>query len=186
VTVDVSRQRAARPVLDDAELVRQIRARDPEAFRTLYARYARYLAGVVFRLLGADSEIDDVLQDSFVEAVGSLDTLQDAASVRRWLVTIAVRRVHRALLSRHRRERIASSLALIAPRSVPATEEFSLGELNMALAPLPPKLRIPWILRNVEQLELADVAAGCSISVATAKRRIAAADKRIRRWFDAR
>jgi RNA polymerase sigma-70 factor (ECF subfamily) len=186
--VHVQRRQATPPAapIDDAWIVERFRQRDDDAFGLLYVRYARYLAGVVFRLLGADDELDDVLQESFADAVEGIDKLQDASRLRWWLVTIAVRRVNRVLSSRQRRRRLASSLALIVPRSHPPTEEWSVGELQKALENLPPRLRIPWILNRIEQLELADVASGCSISIATAKRRIAAADERIRRRLDAR
>jgi RNA polymerase sigma-70 factor (ECF subfamily) len=172
--------------VDDAELVERIRKRDRDAFRILYTRYIHYLAGVVFSLLGADSELDDVLQETLLEAVGSLDRLEDPASLRRWLVTIAVRRVQRALHRRKRRRWIASHFAVVAPKWLTSAAEWPLSELQLALDALPPKVRIPWILRRIEELELADVASACSISMATAKRRVATADERIRRWFDAR
>lgn len=152
----------------------------------LYARHARYLAGVILRLLGVDSEMEDVLQESFVEAMRSLDGLRDAGTVRRWLVTIAVRRVHRVLAARSRRRWMASALALVTARAVAPVAEWSVSDLQSGLDALPPALRVPWILRRVEDLDVEDVAAGCSISVATAKRRVATADERLRRWFDAR
>jgi RNA polymerase sigma-70 factor (ECF subfamily) len=182
----VHKQEAGPPDVDDASLVERVRQQDEAAFDVLYLRYARYLAGVVFRLLGADDEIDDVLQESFVDAVEGIDGLEDASRLRWWLVTIAVRRVSRVLSSRRRRRNIASGFALVAPKNHPAAADRSLLELQQALDALPPKLRVPWILSRVEQLELADVASGCSISLATAKRRIAAADGRIRRRLDAR
>jgi RNA polymerase sigma-70 factor (ECF subfamily) len=178
-------QERSLPDVDDASLVERLRQKDEAAFDVLYLRYVRYLAGVVYRLLGVDDEIDDVLQESFVDAVEGIDTLEDSSRLRGWLVTIAVRRVNRVLSSRRRHRNIASGFALVAPKSHPAASDRSLLELQHALDALPPKLRVPWILSRVEQLELADVASGCSISLATAKRRIAVADERLRRRLDA-
>ena len=185
--------------LEDEELVLRLRRRDrgsavraarptpsDEAFGLLYARYARYLAGVVFRLLGADDELDDVLQESFVDAVEGLPDLKDPTRLRGWLITIAVRRVQRVLSARRRRERLAWAFALLAPTSHAPDGESVGGELQRALERLPPKLRIPWTLSRIEELELADVASACSVSIATAKRHIATADARIRRRLDAR
>jgi RNA polymerase sigma-70 factor (ECF subfamily) len=180
------KQEAGLPAVDDASLVERIRRQDEAAFGMLYLRYARYLAGVVFHLLGADDEIDDVLQESFADAVEGIGSLRDASRLRWWLVTIAVRRVNRVLSSRKRRRSLASGFAVVAPRAHAPVGERPLLELQRALDALPPKLRVPWILSRVEQLDLADVASGCSISLATAKRRIAAGDERLRRWFDAR
>jgi RNA polymerase sigma-70 factor (ECF subfamily) len=172
--------------MDDTELVERIRRHDQDAYRILYMRHARYLAGVVFRLLGADEEVDDVLQESFVAAVEGIGKLQEPDRLRRWLVTIAVRKVTRVLSARRRRARLASSFAIIAPKAHLPSGQWSATELHRALETLPPKLRVAWVLSRVEQLELADIASDCSVSVATAKRRIAQADQRIRRWLDAR
>jgi RNA polymerase sigma-70 factor (ECF subfamily) len=141
---------------------------------------------VVFRLLGADTEVDDIVQESFLEAVEGIDTLNDATRIRWWLVTIAVRKVHRVLSSRRRREQLASGFALVGPSFRAPSSEWLVSELQRALDSVPPKLRIPWLLSRVEQLELADVADSCSISIATAKRRITAAEERLRRRLDAK
>jgi RNA polymerase sigma-70 factor (ECF subfamily) len=183
--VNVPRRGSESPI-DDSDLVERLRRHDPDAYRLLYARHSRYLAGVVFRLLGGDHELEDVLQESFVDAVEGIGHLEEASRLRPWLVTIAVRKVNRVLLARRRRKNLASSFALVAPRSHTPTEEWSVDELRRALDGLPAELRIPWVLGRVDQIELADVARACAVSVATAKRRIAAAEQCIRRWFDAR
>lgn len=175
-----------RPPIDDLDLVERLRRHDADAYRLLYARHARYLAGVVYRLLGGDHELEDVVQECFVDAVEGIGHLEQAARLRPWLVTIAVRKVNRVLLARRRRHKLASSFALVAPRSQRSTEEWSADDLRRALDGLAPELRVPWVLARVEQLELEDVARASSVSVATAKRRIAAAEQCIRRWFDAR
>jgi RNA polymerase sigma-70 factor, ECF subfamily len=171
---------------DDTELVEGIRRSESDAYRVLYARHARYVAGVVYRLLGADQELDDIVQESFVDAVEGIGALQEASRLRSWLVTIAVRKVQRVLQARKRRMRIESSLAFLLPKSHTPAGEWSANELARALDRLPPKLRIPWVLSRIEQQELAEVASASSISVATAKRRIGQADERLRRWLDAR
>ncbi|MDP9148567.1 MAG: RNA polymerase sigma factor [Myxococcota bacterium] len=172
-------------LVDDLELVDRLRRRDPDAYRLLYTRHARYVAGVVFRLLGGDHDLDDIVQDSFVDAVEGIAGLEDGARLRSWLVTIAIRKVNRVLAARHRRKRLVAGLALLAPSWFSPTGERSVLELQRALDRLPPKLRVPWILGRVEDLELVEVARACSTSIATTKRRIAAADQRLRRWFDA-
>jgi RNA polymerase sigma-70 factor (ECF subfamily) len=184
--VQLYKQDAQPAVADDASLVERVRRQDDAAFALLYGRYARYLAGVVFRLLGVDDEVDDVLQEAFADAVEGIAKLQDPSRLRWWLVTIAVRRVNRVLASRRRHRRLTSNFAVVAPKSSTSAGDRLLAELQRVLEELPPKLRVPWILSRVEELDLADVASGCSISVATAKRRIAMADERIRRRFDAR
>jgi RNA polymerase sigma-70 factor (ECF subfamily) len=63
----------------------------------LFRAHGRYVANVAFRLLGRDSEVDDVVQDVFLEAASGLHSIRDPGAVRGWLATIAVRVVSRKL-----------------------------------------------------------------------------------------
>ena len=47
---------------DDEALVAALRAGDRHAFRRFYHRHSRYVAGTVYRLLGNDHELDDIVQ----------------------------------------------------------------------------------------------------------------------------
>ncbi|HEV3030824.1 MAG TPA: sigma factor-like helix-turn-helix DNA-binding protein, partial [Polyangia bacterium] len=69
--------------------------------------------------------------------------------------------------------------ALAAPGLHPETcAELAL--LDRVLARLRPDLRIAWMLRHVEGLELTEAAATCGCSLATIKRRLADADAVVR------
>lgn len=147
----------------------------------LYATHARYLAGVAHRLLGDDAEVDDVVQETFVEAVRALSSLLDRGAVRAWLVTIAVRRVQK-LLARRRLRRIFSLRAFeVAAQVSDPRDRQPVDELYDALDRLPADLRVPWVLHRIEEITLPEVARACDVSLATVKRRIAEADVRIRR-----
>lgn len=167
----------------DEELVDRAAAStsDEEAFSVLYERHARYVAGVVYRILGSDSDVDDVLQETFLDARAGIGALADARALRGWLVTIAVRRVHRLLRRRRRRSILFFGLADAAPRFSDPRDRQPADDLYEALEQLPPDLRVPWTLSRVEELTLPEVAATCEISLATVKRRIADADERIAR-----
>jgi RNA polymerase sigma-70 factor (ECF subfamily) len=61
-----------------------------------------------------------------------------------------------------------------------------LALLDRMLARLPTKERMAWMLRYVEGCELPEVARMCGCSLATAKRRIAAAHERVAAHVDVR
>ncbi len=46
----------------DRQLLERACGGDREALRAFYARHSRYVAGVVFRILGTDQELEDVVQ----------------------------------------------------------------------------------------------------------------------------
>jgi RNA polymerase sigma-70 factor (ECF subfamily) len=150
-------------------------------FEALYAKHSRYVAGVVHRLMGRDGELDDIVQETFVDALDGLERLRDPLAVRAWLVTVAVRRTRRVLASRRRRMMFAFWTVDFAPRASDPRDRAPVDELYDALSRIPADLRIPWVLHRVERLSLPETAAACEVSLATVKRRIADAEARIER-----
>jgi RNA polymerase sigma-70 factor (ECF subfamily) len=164
-----------------ADLVRRAQQSEATALRSLYAMHAGSVARVVHHLLGRDGDVDDVVQETFVDAFDALHQLESPAALRGWLVAIAVRKTHRLLAKRRRRRLFGLHFALTtAPHSDPRQREGA-DELYDALDRIAPDLRVPWVLHRVEQMTLPDVARACDVSLATIKRRIADADARIQR-----
>src|SRR5262249_12996466 len=84
-----------------------------EGLGDLFRRYAPYVATIGIRLLGRDDELDDLVQEVFIEAYRGLHQLRSADSVKAWLARITVRRATRRL----RRRRMRSFFSL---ESLPA------------------------------------------------------------------
>ena len=177
--------RADDPV-SDGELVRRAVAGDRWAEEALFRRHAAVVAGTVTRLLGDRTEAEDVVQDTFITALEKLGTLREPQAVRSWLLAIAVRDVQQ----RFRRRKLRRLLGLERSDERRGLTEHAAGDvspdvraelrlLDRALAELPAKERIAWMLRNVDGYSLDETAIACGCSLATAKRRIAAAEKRV-------
>jgi RNA polymerase sigma-70 factor (ECF subfamily) len=170
------------PVVDDdATLVARAKTGDARAFTTIYRRYARYVAGVAFRLMGDDTELDDIVQETFADASDGLAKLQDGAFLRQWLVTIAVRKVARRLARRQRQRWMAQWLGRTAPRAASPEVEGEAYALYEALAAISAERRVPWALHVIEGMTLSEVAEHCGVSLATVKRRIAQANELLAR-----
>jgi RNA polymerase sigma-70 factor (ECF subfamily) len=176
---------------DLAALVARAQGRDPRAEAELFQRFAPSLAALLERLLDSFADAEDALQDTFVIALSQLPRLRDPRAVGAWLTQIAVHQAQR----RFRRRRLLRLLGLdggardaglaelAAPATAPDVRE-TLRRLDERLAELSPSLRVAWMLRHVEGLSLPEVARACRCSLATAKRRIAAADRRLRAKLD--
>jgi RNA polymerase sigma-70 factor (ECF subfamily) len=167
--------------IDEETLVERLKNGDEGAFATFYLRHARYVARVVFRLLGDDADLDDIVQETFVQAAEGIRRLEDPSMARRWLVTIAVRRVSRVLRRRRRWRWFGRLLGTTAPRVSDPRDRQPVDDLDEALGQLPPDLRIAWILTRIEDEPLTEVARHCGVSLATVKRRIATAEQRLQR-----
>jgi RNA polymerase sigma-70 factor (ECF subfamily) len=178
----------AADALSDADLV--ARALDGERWgrEMLYRRHASSLLALTTRLLRNRSEAEEVVQDTFVTGFEQLATLRDPAAVRPWLGQIAVslvrRRIRRGKLTRLLgldRGADDATLASLAARDVGPDQLVELRLVDRLLAEMRTELRLAWMLRRVEGLELAEVASLCGCSLATAKRRISDADEIIRK-----
>ena len=89
----------------DAVLVERVVQGDDRAFATLYGRHARYIAGVIFGIVGDDEELDDLVQEVFTAAAEHLTGLREPAYFRTWLVKIAIRHARRRS-ARRKRQRL--------------------------------------------------------------------------------
>ncbi|MDW8363060.1 MAG: RNA polymerase sigma factor [Myxococcales bacterium] len=169
----------------DAQLVRRIRDGDRWAEKALYRRHASLVLGTAVRLLRDRTEAEDVAQETFLLAFESIGQLRDAEAVRAWLLRIVVSRVHR----RFRRRRLLRLLGFVdaydeglaqaaGPETTPE-QRAALARIDRVLDGLPAPVRIAWTLRFVLGASLEEVAAACDCSLATVKRRIAAAQRRL-------
>ncbi len=165
----------------DRQLLERACDGDREALRAFYARHSRYVAGVVFRILGTDQELEDVVQETFLEALAGLHKVRDPARVRSWLASIAVRRVYRLLSRRTRRRQLADGVRETACLGLePEDREFALT-LYRALDEAEARDRIAWVLHRIEGETLPDTARILGVSLATVKRRVARVDGLVRR-----
>lgn len=177
----------------DASLVSAIRSGSRRAEEDLYRRHAPSLLRVATRLLRSTEDARDVLQDTFVSALGDLDKLRDPGAVRPWLHTMCVRLVHR----RFRKRKLLSLFGLdrteedaklenLASVDLAPDERAELRALDRALDALPAEEKIAWVLRHVEGLALEEIAEATASSLATVKRRIAGADAAVVRFREGR
>lgn len=170
---------------EDAELVRRAREGDSWALDMLYRRHVQLVAATALRLLRNRAEAEDAVQETFLLAFERLAQLDEPAAFRGWLVRIAVSRAHRRFRWRKLRAWVGlgegedATLALEAADHVTAEQRAELRLVDRALASLPFELRTAWVLRHVLGHRLEEVAAACDCSLATIKRRIAAAEAHV-------
>lgn len=154
---------------------------------SLFRRYSSYVAAVAHRLLGRDEEVDDTIQEVFLVAVRSLKSVRDPGAIKGWLARITVRTARQRL----RKRRMRALLGLEAPVAYENVSDTGangedralLARVYRVLDALPANQRIAWSLRYIEGEPLESVATLCGCSLATTKRRIAAAARVIQETF---
>lgn len=162
------------------------RAGEAWAREALFRRHAPLVAGMAFRLLGRDEDVDDLVQDSFVEALRSLHRLQAPQAFASWIASIVVRTSSKII----RRRRLLTRLGLrrgdgqvdveaVVSPSAPPDVAAELRDLYGRIEALPAKERVALVLRRVEGLAIDEIAALVGASPATVKRRVAEGEQRL-------
>ena len=149
----------------------------------LFRQYSSYVAAIALRLVGRDGDVDDVVQEVFLGAWKGVANLRDPGAVKGWLATVTVRIARRKLRMRRvkqffRFDDEPTYEDIPAPGASPE-EKVLLARVYQILDGIPVDHRLAWTLRHVEREQLDDVARLCGCSLATAKRRITAAQQAI-------
>jgi len=173
----------------DAALVSRVANHDSAAFELLYRRHAAFALNLAVRIQGSTQDVEDVVHDAFLRAHQRLAELRDSSAFRAWLGSIVVRLVR----TRLRNRRLLNVLGLANPEPVDleaiASQEANpesraeLAQIYALLQTLPADERIAWTLRYVERHRLEGVAELTGCSLATAKRRIAKAQRYLEQRF---
>jgi RNA polymerase sigma-70 factor, ECF subfamily len=154
-------------------------------FDQVFRRYAAYVATILFKILGHSDDIDDLVQEVFIEAHRGLHQLRDPGALKGWLARIAVRKAVRTV----RRVKVLTFLGLdaqpqtteIADTAASPEERAQLALLYRALERLPAAERAVWVLRHAQGESLDDIAIICACSKSTVQRRLRSAQKTLER-----
>jgi RNA polymerase sigma-70 factor (ECF subfamily) len=161
---------------------------DLEDLDALYRRYAPYVGAVATRLLGRDSEVDDLVQDVFLGAMAGISRLRDPLAVKGWLAKVTVRLAMRRL----RKRRLLHALQLssevdyqqLAAADTSPEQKVLLAKVYRALDQLPARTRVIWILRNVLSEPLHSIVELTACSQSTVQRKLRDAEQQLARELE--
>ena len=160
----------------DTELIATILSGDMRALETLMRRHNRTLYRTARAILRDDAEAEDAAQEAWVKAYRSLGTFRGGSKLSTWLVRIAANEA----LMRRRRRAAAPAAASIDEQDLvcdaPGPEsEAQRAEARRALETridaLPDDFRAVFVLRALEELNVAETAAALGIPEATVRTR---------------
>jgi RNA polymerase sigma-70 factor (ECF subfamily) len=168
----------------EQELVAALRRREPDAFETLFETYSDKAYRLAVGLLENETEADCVVQDTFLRVLERLDQFEERAQLSTWLYRVA----YNLSIDRLRQRRpmvtmaddadddmIPSPAVLVDWEHLPEdllTESELAVELNTAIAALPEKFRVVFILREIEGLSTEETAVITNLSLSAVKVRL--------------
>jgi RNA polymerase sigma-70 factor, ECF subfamily len=156
-------------------------------FARLFAEFAPYVLRVLPRMGVAASDVEDVAQDVFITVHRALPSFQGRSSVRTWVYGICIRVAGNYRQKAHRRrERLMAAPEEQAGQvdgRTPAREleaQRTLAALDDALSQLSDVQRAVFVLHEIEQLPMTEIAVALECPKFTVYARLYAARQSVR------
>lgn len=142
--------------LPDTTIINKIIAGEKELFELIVRRYNQRLYRTGMAILGSDAEVEDMMQNAYINAYEHLSGFEQRSQFGTWLTRIMLN-----LCFAHKRKRQALSstdqpsnyIHMTTPENVLVNKELS-KVLEQAIEKLPEKYRLVFVLREIEQLSV--------------------------------
>jgi RNA polymerase sigma-70 factor, ECF subfamily len=165
---------------EDVRLMRLVGRGDTAAFEELVERHQALVVGTVARMLGNNSEVEDIAQQVFVRVWKSAGRYVARAKFTTWLLKItrnlvfnelrrARRHIHVPLQSDPEAEELPLSEKGVSTPDAAALEKELQRAIDEAIARLPETQRMAVILRRFEELSYEQIADVLDLSVPAVK-----------------
>jgi RNA polymerase sigma factor (sigma-70 family) len=197
--LDPKRSPVNREQLSDEELMLRVQAGEKNAYDILVKRYKKRLYNYLLRLVSDPDLAEEIAQDAFVRAYVNADKYRTIARFSTWLYTIATNLVRNRYRKKKRRPPILSlfyrshedgeEIAQEIPDNRPGPEEVVVAQdlsrlIAEASEQIPERYRIPFLLREVNQLSYEEIRAVTGLKLGTVRSRINRARTHFRRIIE--
>jgi RNA polymerase sigma-70 factor (ECF subfamily) len=165
---------------EDVRLMQLVGRGDTAAFEQLIERHQGLVAGTVARMLGSNSDVEDIAQQVFIRVWKSAARYTARAKFTTWLLKITRNLVFNELRRAKRRAQVpiqseAETEAITLKDEKTSAPDVSLlehelqGAIEDAITQLPESQRMALVLRRYEQLSYEQIAEILDLSVPAVK-----------------
>jgi RNA polymerase sigma-70 factor, ECF subfamily len=170
--------------MDETAMLESAQRGDARSCAALYDRVAPEVNRLVWRLLGADQDHRDLVQQVFCNVFEGLGAVRSSDRLRPWVRTVTVNTVRSEL----RRRKVRRFWGFLSDRqdehagsSTSPDDRQLLAKVYATLETLDTAEHIAFVLHYVEENSLAEVAQLTGASTSTVKRRLARAREAVER-----
>ena len=165
----------------DAELVDRFRRGDESAFNEIFKMYRSLVWGVLHHLMPQDPELEDVVQQAFIEVFRSLDSFEGRSKLSSWVARVALHVGYHHLRRKKSRphdydaERSMPEVVDPSPRGDPeaaAERREAIARVYAILETLPEKKRSVFVLNDLQGMAQEEVAEVVGTNIATVRTRL--------------
>ena len=186
------------PSAEEARTITALKAKEPAALDRLVRDHSQRIFGAILRLVRDADEAASLVQETFLQALRSLDAFRGQAKVSTWLYGIAmnVTRAHLRRKIQHRRVLSEQEIDWLQPEftwrgthaerytdwdpEVMIEKQERAALLRKAIDRLPERYRVVLVMRDLEELSTTEVAEALSISEGNVRVRLHRARNTVR------
>ena len=170
--------------VEDVLLVDRCMTGEPAATRELFRKHRGRVHASLYRVLGSNRDMDDLLQEAFIQVFQSLRGWRAEASLSTWIDRVAVRCAYRYLSQKGRHIRTEEMNDQDVPGGEPTNANRQLARdgvkrLYAVLDELGAASRLAFTLHEIDGRSLAETAQLVGSSVTATKLRVWRARKKI-------
>jgi RNA polymerase sigma-70 factor (ECF subfamily) len=162
-------------------------AGEPTAVAAMFSEYCETVERVIYRLVGATPDLEDLVQTTFIEAMRSIQRYRGEASFKTWITSIAVHvaqhHLRAGLMRRHAPLDLVPEARVASPMpnlEVQLDERRLSSRLHALLDKIPARQRIALLLFTVDGRSVEEVAALMGASQSTTRSRVFFARRALR------
>jgi RNA polymerase sigma-70 factor (ECF subfamily) len=165
----------------DRELIVRAQAGESEAQESLVKQFSPMVFRLISRFFRNREDVEDLAQDVFVKIFGRIDQVRPDENFPGWLQRVTVNTCYDELRKTRRRRVALETFGRpeVAEPVVMPKEPEDFGKARLALDALDAKLRVPLILKEVEELSIEEISRSMGISQTNVKVRLFRARKKL-------
>jgi RNA polymerase sigma-70 factor (ECF subfamily) len=155
-------------------LVNGLQGADATAALVFHRRFGDLVNRLVWRLLGADPEHDDVVQQVFIQILSSINKLKEPQRLESWVIGVTINTVRKEIRSRRYRRWLHPATTTEEPlaEGVSPDRRLAARRFYQVLEGMRAEHRTLLGLRFVEGYTVNEIALYCGYALATAKRKL--------------
>src|SRR5437868_6710182 len=165
----------------DRELIVRAKAGDRSACETIVGQFGPMVFRLISRFFRTREDVEDLAQDVFLKVFARIDQVRPDENFSGWLARVTVNTCYDELRKTRRRNTAMETYGpqAFSEPTVGPPEADAYGKARAALQNLDPKLRIPLILKEVEELSVEEIARTMGLTQTNVKVRLFRARKKL-------
>jgi RNA polymerase sigma-70 factor (ECF subfamily) len=168
--------------LDERHLIAAVLAGDPAAERQLYEAHVDRVYRLAFRMTRDDTLAQECTQDTFVRVFDRLADFRGEASVSTWIHSVATSVILNTLrtVKRLRGREMPEEAGAEVGHTPHDREPLLRRRIEQAIEGLPDKLRMVFVMHDVEGYTHDEIGAALNVPIGTSKAQLFRARARLR------